>query len=233
MKSILLTVLIFLSLTPALNAQRSADLRFRVDYPWDTAHIQLNKQYPFKATIFNDGPDTVKFSDTTAMYFIIDGDTALTFAGIIRKYRVLNVLILPGDSMVIDEPGVFPGSTPGSFNYCIFIKPINYSDPINDNHLANNKSCSFIVLGNKSGIQSTGKNQDFTVYPNPVTNTFSITGVDEILSYRMTNVEGREVDIKSTGFGEFDCSNIQTSGMYLLSVTTRQGTSALKVMVSR
>lgn len=233
MKKELLTTLVVLSLCFSLNAQRNADLRLRVDYPGDTAYIKVNKQYPFRATIFNDGTDTVRLSDTIAMYLIFDGDTALSFDGIFRKYRVLSVHLVPGDSMVIDEPGVFTNSSSQPINYCIFIRPINYTDPIDDNHLANNKSCATVFVGNKSNLQSIGGTSLYLVYPNPVTGAFSIRGGDDILSYRMTDMQGREVNLVRTGPAEFDCSNIGTKGLYLLSVTSAQGTSVIKIIIAR
>ena len=233
MKRILLTALIILALCFSLNAQRSADLRLRVDYPKDTAYIRVNSQYRFKATIFNDGTDTVRLSDTIAMYILIDGDTALTFSGIFRKYRVLSAQITPGDSMVIDEPGIFTSASSKPYDYCIFIKPLNYADPINDSHLANNKSCATVFVGNRSGIQAIDNTADFAIYPNPVNSTFRINGEDEVMSYRMTDMEGRAIDLLETGPGEFDCSKIQASGMYLLSVTTRQGTNTIRIMVAK
>lgn len=236
MKRVLLAILLILVSFPAIYAQRLSDLRLKVISPADSAYIPPSQPYDLSLMIYNNGTDTLQLSDTLALYVIIDNDTLLWFnSGLVQKYARYNRQIVPGDSFLLEKTSAFDQSFAHAWlDYCILVKPLNYSDPIADNDLSDNKTCMTIIVEDKpSNIQSIGAKSGIRVYPNPVTGSFSIHGKDRILAYRMVDVQGREVDLEETSPGEFDCSKIPAGGLYLMTITTRQGIYTLKVVVSR
>lgn len=236
MRKELYTVLLILVFCPAMHGQRNANLKLKVKYPTDSAYVPPSHTYNLSLMVYNNGPDTLMLSDTIALYLILENDTMIWFnAGLIQNYTKYYNQILPGDSFAIGKSMVFDNSFAHQrLDYCVLVKPLNYSNPITDNALGDNKSCMTVIVDDKpSNINVIGTKSGIRVYPNPVTNSFSIHGKDRVLAYRMVDIEGREVDLVETAPGEFDCSKIPAGGLYLMTITTKHGIYTLKVVVSR
>lgn len=236
MKKALLALLFVLVFSPAIHAQRQTNLRLKVLFPTDSAYIPPSSPYNLSMKVYNSGPDTLMFSDTIALFFILENDTMPWVGpGIVQNYAKYHNQIAPGDSFSMGSSMAFDKSMEHMrLDYCLMVKPLNYADPVADNDLSDNKTCMTVIVEDKpSNIQVIGTKSGIRVYPNPVSNAFSIHGKDKILTYKMADIEGREVDLVETSPGEFDCSKIPAGGLYLMTITTKHGIYTLKVIVSR
>lgn len=238
MRKKLLAILLIFVFCPVIHAQRHADLKLKIKSPstTDSTYIPPTQPYTLSLMVYNNGTDTLQLTDTIALYFIVGNDTMIWVnSGVIQKYAKYYDQIAPGDSFAVEKTMAFDQSFAHMrVDYCIMVKPLNYSMPITDSDLSDNQNCMNIIVDDKpSNIQVIGTKSGIRVYPNPVTNSFSIHGKDRILAYKMVDIEGREVDLVETNPGEFDCSKIPAGGLYLMTITTKQGIYTLKVVVSR
>lgn len=73
------------------------------------------------------------------------------------------------------------------------------------------------------------ENQKWLLTPNPVTNTFTLNGNDEIQSLEIYDMTGKKVKEENTNFNNIDISSFR-SGLYIVKVKSNNGTGVVKLV---
>jgi Secretion system C-terminal sorting domain len=73
------------------------------------------------------------------------------------------------------------------------------------------------------------ENPKWLLYPNPVTNDFSIVGKDSILLIEIFDMTGKKVKVENSNFNNVDISSFR-SGIYMVKVKSYSGSSIVKLV---
>jgi hypothetical protein len=193
------------------HAQRNVDLSITVSSPDSTTVITGTETFSTDAILTNNGPDTIRTTDTLIMQFFLDGNPTpenLESNGTVAGNAVAGVLSIdfaPGTSQPLSFPAgfsSFPGA--GIHNLCIVANAMNRSaDSLHETTPANNVSCTDFTFADPTGIPTlSGNNDKVTIYPNPATDfvniSLKLTSAKNII-VMLTDMYGRQVYRKDEG----------------------------------
>jgi len=155
-------------------AQRYADLDIVQTSPVSHDTIVAGQQYTFTFLVRDLGADSVKVTDSLALYLIFNNDTVF-FAvnGLPSLYHPLpGTSIRVGDWVSFSMPIYFDVSYEGALlDICTAVSFIHHSaDPIYDTITTNNSTCATgIRIVPPLSIINVNKQLAVQVYPNPAT----------------------------------------------------------------
>jgi hypothetical protein len=72
--------------------------------------------------------------------------------------------------------------------------------------------------------------EKISIYPNPVKESFSITGLNEAARITLTDINGKQVLTRQAGVGESIPVYELARGMYILRIVTSEGTLERKLI---
>ncbi|RYE25786.1 MAG: T9SS type A sorting domain-containing protein [Sphingobacteriales bacterium] len=230
-------------------AQRSVDLEVTLTKPATAELLPAADPFNLQATIKNNGPDTIKTTDTLALSFFLDGSTqpeSVVINGQMVQVAASPVSqdIAPGASgnfnfqMSISNP-----PSAGAHDLCLEVIVLNRSaDAVTDPTPANNKVCANVTFDFPTAVGNV-KQQATTlsVYPTPASGnaTVSINLEKSVpVSFTITDLSGRVVYSENKGTlpaqnNQFNinCSNLP-SGIYMLHVSAGTQTFHQKMLVA-
>jgi len=214
---------------------RSCDIKANI-ISHKNGHFFKSRSTEFVTTsIINLGPDTLRNNDNYMVGYVFGG------SDIFPKFRKVDRLILPGDSVVfVDTLDINYVGDIDSFNFCADVRAYNTGrDSIKLEHgvmLRNNKHCitakhkvvTMSVLNRISGNQ-------FQIYPNPaVADQVNIRHSKDVTKLDLHNGRGQIVMTKQVAVGTkettFEIDNL-ASGIYFFRATHSNGTSQHKLVI--
>ncbi|MBS1773827.1 MAG: T9SS type A sorting domain-containing protein [Bacteroidetes bacterium] len=151
--------------------QRHAELQLTMLAPKTGDTIEVNYPTNIVGKLKNNGPDSIRITDTFALAVLMD-NTPLIFVNgsITQPYKEYTGFTLaPGDTTYV---GIFLTITTGPsapMQFCLAFNNINVVDSLLDNIPGNNKSCAniYIKYVDVSVGQNTVEPGGITIYPNP------------------------------------------------------------------
>lgn len=226
-----LLVLSVLALGFFSNAQRSLDLELTLSAPQDDATIQSQQPYSLIVSIKNvDANADLLASDSIYYYLLMMGDTFTIVPGNTNHWEYTGNLVHPSESFGISKIMAFSDQFDGmDVDMCVYVKPVNQADPIDDPDHTNNMDCITVhVVGDNLSVgdNSADENQ---LFPNPANTYFLIKDPDADVS--ITDLNGKQLEFTRNSFGEVDCSNWK-NGVYLVRISKSTGSIVKKIMVS-
>lgn len=165
---ILLSAFIIAAFTT--QAQRYADLKVILELPKTGDTTELDDPFPILANIKNNGPDTVRATDSMAFELSIDSGI-IQFnlgSGFIPYFPLTGNELVPGDS---SDAGInFAFSTgwdTGLVEICVRVYFLDVEDTLADTIMTNNKGCGEIRIYEPASVNTVKMFSALSVYPNP------------------------------------------------------------------
>lgn len=249
MKQFSIFLLTCLGFATMANAQRNADLSFTLTSPANGATITGTQSFNFGATLTNNGPDTIKTTDTLALSIYIDNSTTPTDVSVSgQTTSVLGALLPqalpPGASGTLNQSlSLVTPLSEGTHNFCAVVLIVNRSaDSLHETAPDNNKSCASITAKNATAINDVNSEADnFMFYPNPSKGN-SVVKVNlskgQQINISFVDINGREVYTVqkecTTGDSTFEVNTeAWTPGIYLCRIQGDAFQKSMKVIVSK
>lgn len=168
-KIILLSVFIIASFTT--NAQRYANITVRLDEPVIGDTLITDEPFMISATIFNNGPDTMRITDSFGFELVFDS-SVINFnfgSGPLPYIPMSGNELVPGDSTVIGfNFTLFSGWPLGGTDFCAGLYCINVVDSLHDTLMTDNRSCALVTVDrDRTSVKNLSLPGSVQVYPNP------------------------------------------------------------------
>jgi hypothetical protein len=229
--------------------QRYVDIALTMSSPDSGMVIDGTQPFTFTATIKNNGPDTLKTTDTLVLGFDLDGASTLESMTVQGQTTTeiaftLSAAMPSGASAQINQQFAFANSpSDGQHELCALIVPLNRSaDSVKDTVTANDKSCTTIIVSTTAVPNVAANKMSASVFPNPMYKSATIDldlPVNGNVRVTVSDLFGRTVYEKSyenLSIGKnkvaLDVSNIP-SGNYILNVGTSYGSSHEKIIIQQ
>lgn len=227
MKTLLLTFLGIL-LTQGLSAQRNVDLKVNLLSPESGTEIHPMEPFAMQIQLKNEGAEPLLASDSLAIYLIMNEDTIPQMDG--NYWKEIGIALASQEIQTITKMMAFDNSFLGAHvTMCIFVRPFNAINPVEDNLQTNNVSCTEIdVMEPVSGVDELSETW-MNVYPNPVGETLFLDG--EATAVTLTDYSGKVIVSKMENLSSVDCSGLQ-NGVYVLKISTKHGYFMKKIVVA-
>lgn len=199
------------SLSLTGNAQRQIDLGITLTNPTNGTTIAGTQAFNFGINVVNNGPDTLRATDTLVFYFTIDNSTTpvpviVNGSGAAGdNFGSAGTLIPPNAGGPVNASIRFGTSpTVGLHALCINALVLNRSnDSVKDAVVANNKACANVTVSSTTGIA--GLEHETVVsslYPNPATTVATATlnlPIAQQVSYHILDLTGKVVATADKG----------------------------------
>lgn len=230
--------------------QRYADVSITMSSPDSGMVIAGTQPFAFAATITNNGPDTIKATDTLVLGFDLDNSSSLASVTVQGTTTTdvaftLNGAMPPGASTTVNQQFAFANSpTDGEHQLCAILIPLNRSaDSLKDTATANNKSCTSIVINTTTAVPAVPANKmSVSVFPNPMYQSATIDlNLPEKQSVKISVIDllGRTMYEKSydnLSIGKnkitLDATGI-APGSYILNMATAAGSAHEKIIIQQ
>lgn len=215
------------------NTQRSIDLELTIMTPQNDDIIEAEEPFNFNVSVKNvDSAESLEAADSVYYYFILFGDTTIFAENNQDHLNYTGNTLAPTQNFYIPRVIGFSDQFVGmTVDLCIYVKPENNQNPIDDPNQSNNMECVTVhVISNDLAV-STNELSTIKLAPNPANDHFNLSGVDENAFVSITDVQGNKVDFNWKNAEKIDCSN-WSNGVYLLKVSSANGTSVKKFLVA-
>ena len=190
------------------------------------------------------------FGDCTGLKSIIIIPSFVTY---ISDYAFeyctgLTSITIPSSVISIGN-GVFDGCTGLTSIYSNSTLPINLSSSIDVFSMVNKITCTlYVPVGSKSAYQAANQWKDFTnivetttavptitnasinLYPNPIKESFQISGLEGMGTMTLLDLNGKTILTKQVIGNESISVGTLPKGLYILKIITNEGTFELKVV---
>lgn len=215
------------------NAQRSLDLHLTFISPQNGDSLEVNQIYPFTVSISNTDPSSnLEYADSIYYYVLIMGDTVTMFPDSTNHWVYGGNFLAPTESFNITRYFVFADEHQGvDVDICIFIKPVNLANPVEDPNFVNNTECITVHFMEDDLSVNDHKLAGVKLAPNPASSQFSLTGLPENASVSVTDLNGKSVHVVSVSESAIDCSS-WPNGVYLVNISTVEGVFVKRLVVS-
>lgn len=215
------------------NTQRSIDLELTIMTPQNDDIIEAEEPFNFNVSVKNvDSAESLEAADSVYYYFILFGDTTIFAENNQDHLNYTGNTLAPTQNFYIPRVIGFSDQFVGmTVDLCIYVKPENNQNPIDDPNQSNNMECVTVhVISNDLAV-STNELSTIKLAPNPANDHFNLSGVDENAFVSITDVQGNKVDFNWKNAEKIDCST-WSNGVYLLKVSSANGTSVKKFLVA-
>lgn len=215
------------------NAQRSLDLHLTLITPQDESTLLIDQAYPFSVSVTNTDPDTnLEYADSVYYYVIIMSDTMMIYPDSTNHWSYGGNFLEPTESFNINRWFGFSDTYLDMYvDICIFIKPMNPANPVEDPNLANNTECITIHIVESDLSVHDQQLAGVKLAPNPASSQFSLVGLPENASVSVTDLNGKSVQVIPKSESVIDCST-WPNGVYLVNISTAEGAFVDRIVVS-
>ncbi len=215
------------------NAQRSLDLHLTFIAPQDGNTLQTEQPYSFIVSVTNTDPGAnLEYADSIYYYTIIMGDTMTIYPDNTDHWGYGGNFLAPTESFNITRMFVFSDQHDGmDVDICIFIKPVNPANPVEDPHLENNMECITVHFVPEDLSVGDHKLTGIQLAPNPASSQFSLVGLPENASVSVADLNGKSVHVLPVSESVIDCSS-WPNGVYLVNISTAEGAFVDRIVVS-
>ncbi len=229
MKTFLLTFL-SISMLHAVSAQRNVDLEVNLLSPVGGTEIHPMETFGLDIELTNLGSEALLASDSLAVYLIMNGDTIPQMDG--NYWTHTDIALTNQQTYTIHKMMAFDNSLLGAHvDFCVFVRPFNQVNPLNDNVMTNNKSCAEVDVVEEVNDLTEINSESVIIYPNPVQNTLFLTG-EHVNNVSITDNTGKIVVEKPADFYKIDCSGLK-NGIYFVRISTDKGESIQKIAIEK
>ncbi|WP_186279980.1 T9SS type A sorting domain-containing protein [Fluviicola chungangensis] len=215
------------------SAQRLLDLQLTITAPQNGDTIEAEVPFNFVVNVKNaDSVESLEATDSVYYYFILFGDTTVFAQNNQNHLDYTGNSLIPMQSFdiprIIGFSDQFVGMT---VDVCVYVKPENAQNPIEDPDQSNNMDCITVHVTSNNLSVSTHELSTVKIGPNPANDHFSLIGADENSVVSVMDLQGNRVDFNRDNGEKIDCSNWK-NGVYLLNITNDLGTIVRKLIVS-
>nr|WP_294858185.1 T9SS type A sorting domain-containing protein [uncultured Fluviicola sp.] len=215
------------------NTQRLLDLQLTITTPQNGDTIEAETPFNFIVNVKNvDSVENLVAADSVYYYFILFGDTTIFAQNNQNHLDYTGNSIAPTQSFSIPRVIGFSDQFVGmTVDLCIYVKPENGQDPIDDPNQSNNMECVTVhVISNNLSV-STNELSTIKIAPNPANDYFNLTGIDENSFVSVMDTQGNSVDFNRNNEEQIDCSNWK-NGVYFIHISDSSGSSVRRMVVS-